>query len=96
MKTNDLFVEVLNFILYHETAHAQFEHLKQKDAKAFNNQVQKNLEIEADSRAIEVILFNRRNRNMSELAIIIGLASMLFFRKSLDGGSKHPNIDTRL
>lgn len=96
LRTNDLYVEVLNFILYHETAHAEFEHIKQKNEKELKNQEQKNLEIEADTRAIELILSNGRNKNISELAITIGLASMLFFRKSLDGGSKHPNIDTRL
>ena len=94
LRTNDLFVEVLNFILYHETAHAEFEHIKK--VKDLNNEEQKNLEIEADSRAINLILSSNRNRNMSELAIIIGLASMLFFQNSLSGGLKHPNIDTRL
>jgi len=99
LKTNDLYVEVLNFILYHETAHAEFEHikqLKQINEKDLKSKEQKNMEIEADSRAIELILSNGRNKKVSELAIIIGLASMLFFRKSLDRGSKHPNIDTRL
>ncbi|MFV0398401.1 MAG: phage exclusion protein Lit family protein [Bacteroidales bacterium] len=96
LRTNDLYVEVLNFILYHETAHAEFEHIKQKNTKGLKSQEQKDFEIEADSRAIELILSNGRNRNVSELAIIIGLGSMLFFRKSLDRGSKHPNIDIRL
>ena len=96
LRTNDLYVEVLNFILYHETAHAEFEHIKQKETKGLKNQEQKDFEIEADNRAIELILSNGRNRNVSELSIIIGLASMLFFRNSLRGGSKHPNIDTRL
>lgn len=33
---------------------------------------------------------------MSEMAIIIGLASMLFFSDNLEGGVEHPNIDARL
>lgn len=95
LRTNDLYVEVLNFILYHETAHAEFEHIK-KVTLNLTNEERKCFEIEADSRAIELILSNGRNRNVSELAIIIGLASMLFFSNSLEGGSKHPNIDVRL
>lgn len=96
LRTNDLYVEVLNFILYHEIAHAEFQHIKEKVINNLNNEEQKKLELEADSRAINLILSNGRNRNISELAIIIGLASMLFFKNNLSGGSKHPNIDIRL
>jgi hypothetical protein len=96
LRTNDLYVEVLNFILYHETAHAEFEHIKKVVTEDLTNIEKKPLEIEADTRAIELILSNGRNRNVSELAIIVGLASMLFFSNSLDGGEEHPDIDKRL
>jgi hypothetical protein len=96
LRTNDLYVEVLNFILYHETAHAEFEHIKKIVTANLKDEERKPLEIGADTRAIKLILSNGRNRNVSELAIVIGLASMLFFSNSLDGGAKHPNIDTRL
>jgi hypothetical protein len=96
LKTNDLYVEVLNFILYHEIAHAEFEHINKIKTESMTVEEQKLREIEADSRAIELILSNGRNRNASELAIIIGLASMLFFSNSLSGGPMHPSIDTRL
>lgn len=96
LRTNDLFVEVLNFILYHETAHAEYEHIKKVVTENLSNEDQKALEIDADTRAIELILSNGKNRNISELAIIIGLASMLFFSRTVYGGSIHPNIDTRL
>jgi hypothetical protein len=95
-RTNDLYVETLNFILYHETAHAEFEHLKKITTEDLTDKERKSLEIEADTRAIELILSNGRNRNTSELAIIVGLASILFFSNNLDGGAKHPNIDMRL
>lgn len=95
-RSNDLFVEVVNFILYHEIAHAELEHIKQiNDHQLSNNEV-KELELEADSRAIELVLESCRNARMSELAIIIGLASMIFFRDNLNGGSKHPDLDVRL
>jgi hypothetical protein len=96
LRTNDLYVEVLNVILYHETAHAEFEHIKKITKEKLTTEERKSLELDADTRAIELILSSGRNRNASELAIIIGLASMLFFNNSLDGGKKHPNIDTRL
>lgn len=96
LRTNDLYVEALNFILYHEIAHAEFEHINKIKTKSLTNENQKLLEIEADTRAIELILSNGRNSNASELAIIIGLASMLFFNNNLSGGKIHPNIDIRL
>jgi hypothetical protein len=95
-RTNDLHVEVLNFILYHEMAHAEFEHIKKRTIGNLTNEENKPFEIDADTRAIELILSNCRNRNVSELAIIIGIASMLFCNSTLDGGKRHPNIDTRL
>lgn len=96
LRTNDLYVETLNFILYHEIAHAEFEHLNKIKRKNLSNEDQKLLEIDADTRAIQLILSNGRNSTASELSIIIGLASMLFFGNSLNGGTIHPNIDTRL
>ncbi|MBN9285594.1 MULTISPECIES: phage exclusion protein Lit family protein [unclassified Flavobacterium] len=96
LRNNDLFVEVLNFILYHETAHAELEHIKKIKSQNLTYEERKPLEIEADSRAIELILNNCRNRNVLELAIIIGLASILFFKNNLNGGKKHPNVDQRL
>lgn len=96
LKTNDLYVEVINFILYHEIAHAEFEHIKKITISNLTNAEIKHLEIDADTRAIELILSSCKNRNLSELAIIVGFASLLFFNDNLDGGEKHPNIDTRL
>jgi hypothetical protein len=96
LKTNDLYVEVLNFVLYHEIAHAEFEHIKNIKLNKISNEEVKQLELEADTRAIELMLFNCRNRNATELAITIGLASMLFSRNDLYGGKKHPNIDVRI
>lgn len=95
-RTNDLFVEVLNFIIYHETAHAELEHIKKIKFENLTNEQRKPLELEADTRAIELILLNFRNRNLTELAIVVGLLAMLFIKPTLHGGKKHPNIDTRL
>ena len=96
MRTNDLFVEVMNFILYHETAHAELQHLEKIAKNKLVKEQYKPLEIEADTRAIELILSNCRNRNHSEISIIIGLASILFFKSNLKGGDKHPDVNQRL
>lgn len=95
-RTNDLFVEVLNFILYHETAHAELEHIKKIKFENLTDAQRKPLELEADTRAIELILENFRNRNLTEIAIVVGLLVLLFSRPTLYGGKKHPNIDVRL
>lgn len=96
LRTNDLFVEVLNFILYHEIAHAELEHIKKIKENSLSEEKRKELEIEADTRAIELILSNCRSKDSSELSIIIGIASILFFKNKLDGGKNHPAIDVRL
>lgn len=96
LRTNDLFVETLNFVLYHEIAHAELEHIKKIKEENLSNEERKKLELEADSRAIELILLNCRNKNASSISITIGLASLLFFKNNLNGGNKHPNIDDRL
>lgn len=96
LRTNDLYVEVINFILYHEIAHAELEHLNKISAQKLNENNIKELELEADTRAVNLMLEKNRNIKVTELSIIIGLASMLFCNKYIDGGSRHPNIDKRI
>lgn len=96
VRANDLYVEAINFILYHEIAHADLEHLKRIADEDLTLSDIKELELEADSKAIELLLLNCKTRKVSELSIIIALASMIFFDKTLDGGPKHPDVDLRL
>ncbi|EPR69219.1 phage exclusion protein Lit family protein [Cyclobacterium qasimii] len=96
LRNNDLYVEVINFILCHEIAHAELEHINRKKNNILDEQQLKQLELEADTRAVNLMLENCRNRKVTELALIIGLASMLFSRNSLDGGKEHPDIDKRI
>ncbi|MCF2218306.1 hypothetical protein H9Q08_03200 [Chryseobacterium sp. PS-8] len=95
-RNNDLYVEAMNFILFHEIAHAEFEHIKKKNVKRLNNEELKEMELEADSRAINLLLKEYRSKNLSDLSIIVGLASILFCGQNLSGGNKHPDIDIRL
>lgn len=98
LRTNDLFVNTMNFILCHELAHAEFEHLKNIDANKLNLDQIKNLEREADNRAIELMLNSRKtvNNRAVELGILTGIVSILYFKSNLKGGPKHPDVDERL
>lgn len=62
LRVNNLYVEVLNFILYHETAHAEFEHIKKVKTTSLTPEERKSLEIDADTRAIELMLVNTREK----------------------------------
>ncbi len=94
--STDLYVEAMNFILFHEIAHAELKHIEQKNNNNLEGDGVKALEIEADSRAIVLLLKNHRNLKISHLAITVGLASMLFMSRDLEGGNSHPNIDVRI
>lgn len=94
--SSDLYVEAMNFILFHEIAHAELKHIARRDDNNLVGDNVKALEIEADSRAIELLLENYRNLKISHLAVIVGLASMLFMSRDLSGGSAHPDIDIRI
>ena len=95
-KNNDLYVETMNFILFHEISHAELEHIKLVKSNNLVGDKLKEMELEADSRAINLLLGNYRNIYVTHLSIIIGLSSILFCRQNLAGGRKHPDIDERL
>lgn len=95
-RANDIYVEVINFILFHEIAHAEYKHIYQVVEGKLTNEERKKLELEADSRAIELIFMQTKSTIASEVSVLIGFAAMLFFQKSVCGGIKHPNIDTRI
>ena len=95
-RTNDLSVEVMNFILYHEIAHADLEHIKKIKENNLTDDDVKEIELEADRKAANQILSFKRSQIMTELSIVIGIASLTFFKNNLSGGKKHPDIDARL
>lgn len=96
LRANDLYVEAMNFILFHEIAHAELEHIKTRGENNLKGDSVKALEIEADSRAISLLLENCRKPFVSHLAIVVGLTSMLFVRQGLSGGCDHPDVDVRI
>ncbi|WP_430933228.1 phage exclusion protein Lit family protein [Saccharicrinis sp. 156] len=95
-RTNDLYVEAVNFILYHEVAHAKLEHISKIETNNYTNNELKELELEADTLAIRIMLENCRSTLSTGLSLIIGLASMFFSSRSKKGGKEHPDIDVRI
>ena len=95
-RTNDLFVEVMNFILYHEIAHAELEHIKKRKENNLTDEDVKEIELEADRKAADRILLSKESQEKTELSIVIGVASLIFFKNNLSGGKWHPDINIRL
>lgn len=95
-RTNDIYVETLNFILFHEIAHAEYMHVNQVVEGKLTSQERKKLELEADSRAIELIFKQTRSDVATEVSVLIGFAAMIFLKNTVDGGPKHPDVDVRI
>jgi hypothetical protein len=96
-KTNGIFVYAMNFILCHEFAHAEKEHIAKK-INGFTFSYQKiEFENEADKRSIELILkdIDVENKISAELGILIGMCSQLFFRRETTSAT-HPAIDNKI
>lgn len=98
LRANGLFTYAINYILCHEFAHVEKEHIDAIMARKVPNIERKIFEKEADDRAIELMLAGKDGNNDKsiELGILIGLSSMLFFRNSTYGGATHPDTDNRI
>ena len=86
----------MNFILYHEIAHADLEHIKKRKENNLTDEDVKDIELEADRNAANQILSSKRSQKITELSIVIGVASLIFFKNNLSGGKWHPDINIRL
>ena len=87
---------VMNFILYHEIAHAELEHIKKRKENNLTDDDVKEIELEADRKAADRILLSKESQEKTELSIVIGVASLIFFKNNLSGGKWHPDINIRL
>lgn len=96
-RANGLFVYAMNFILCHEFAHIEKEHLTQ--LKQGINSVNHILsfEKEADLRAMELVLSATtcETKLTAEIGVLIGLSSKLFFKQKSET-STHPATDDRM
>lgn len=94
-QSNIYCTEGIKFILCHEFAHAE----KHLDALPDSDCLScfQDMEFEADNEAIDNILrgTSKEKKFIVEIAIVMGVISMIFFR-STTSGQKHPNVEDRL
>ncbi|MFD0701927.1 phage exclusion protein Lit family protein [Myroides pelagicus] len=96
-RANGLFIYAMNFILCHEFAHIEFDHIEK--IKQGRNTVSDILEFEkeADLRSMELVLSGVTNNTKlsAEIGVLMGLCSMLFFKQKSET-TTHPATDDRI
>jgi hypothetical protein len=97
-RANGIFVNAVNFILCHEFAHVEREHITQIKMGSNTHSHILMFEKEADKRAIELMLdgATEQNRYTRQLGILVGLCCLLFFKKETTGAPTHPDVDDRI
>lgn len=98
LRANTVFTFAVNFILCHEFAHVEKEHVEAMKHRKVQASESKTFEQEADDRAIELMLAGRDGQidKTLEMGILIGLGSMLYFKNNSEGGALHPDVDVRI
>lgn len=96
-RANGLFVFAINFILCHEFAHVEQNHIKKKLAGQDSEEDILRFEKEADARAMELVMkgVDLRNKLTAEIGVLMGLASLLFLNPKSETTS-HPATDDRM
>lgn len=96
-RANGLFVYAINFILCHEFAHVEKDHIKK--LRLGQNTVSHILDFEkeADGRAMDLVLsgITDRTKLSAEIGVLMGLSSMLFFKQKTMT-TTHPATDDRM
>lgn len=94
--TTYIFLHAMNFIHAHEYSHNYLGHLE----GVVEIIEIKEQELAADLNATQIISLGALENEEASFPIkagcLIGLMSVLFFDKSLDGGDEHPDIDERI
>lgn len=92
LRTNSLYMYAMTFVLAHEYAHIELDHFSKKHENSVAQ------EIEADNRAIELLLNCRDSENNKsvEYGLLLGFISLLFLKDSVYGEDTHPDIDERI
>ncbi len=95
---SNLFIHAVNFILLHEFSHIEKAHVHEIASRKVGSAERKIFEVEADARAIEIMLEGKDGKNDAAIdcGIIVALCSMLYFSKSIEGGEHHPDVDERI
>jgi hypothetical protein len=79
-KINALYITAMKYVLAHEFAHIEFQHANADIGDMEPEEASILQEKEADSRAIELVLYGRDNKNSVtiRMGLLIGLCSILF------------------
>jgi len=96
-RINAMYIEAMKFVLAHEFAHVELEHSSRINPGIDENVFNKQIEKEADERAIELILkgMDESNSMTIKVGILAGLCSLLFF-KSTTKELQYPDVDNRI
>ena len=96
-KVNAVFIYATNFVLCHEFSHVERQHAHQIEQSNLSDQEKREFELEADKRAIELMIVDTQKtiNNASQLGIVIGVCSLLFLRDTV-ANKIHPDNDVRI
>jgi hypothetical protein len=94
-KANGIYTAAMAFFLLHEFGHQFYKHPEYFPDSADES---KKEELTADEYAFEKMAsqFNEEKEFTNKCGIIAGLSSLIFFDKTLSGGTNHPDPDSRL
>lgn len=93
---DNVYLHAVNWILCHEFAHAEKGHLEQYNPFETNEETLRQ-ELEADTRATELMLYKRPQdiEATSNIGIVVGLCSLIFLSSEIKSDT-HPHNDNRL
>jgi hypothetical protein len=97
LRINSLYLTAMKFVIAHEFAHIELQHSIRTEAGIESEEVSRRFEIEADARAVELLLQGQNNENIDTIRIglLLGLCSLLFF-SSVAKGKGYPDMDDRI
>jgi hypothetical protein len=92
---NGIYSASMTFILLHEFGHQYYGHL---DYYPSSSEESRKDELTADDYAIDKIsqTFSEQNGRTNKMGVVIGMLSLMFLSRELDGGDSHPDLDVRL
>ncbi|CAM1340931.1 phage exclusion protein Lit family protein [Tenacibaculum amylolyticum] len=93
-RTSGVYCAAMTFILLHEFGHQYFGHLDYYPSDTESKQD----ELTADEFAFDKMAthFETERSTTYKFGIIVGLSSLIFVDKTLQGGDRHPDPDQRL
>lgn len=98
-KINAIFIHATNFTMCHEFSHVEQNHVgRMADSASLSQEEKREFEMEADKRAIELMLHDSESLNINEAPIIgitMGVCAILFLRDTVVNRI-HPDNDVRI